>query len=139
MSTLTCRIELSKTEKEGIVITVSNQEEYPLHCIQLNKDSVTITSKKGSDTSIIVQKSDSIEMNVADKTSHIVLNKNEITIKCPTFKLDADKIIFKSTGDTKFSAMNLTAEASIKANFEGNITKVKGSLVNVEGDLVTLG
>ena len=78
-------------------------------------------------------------MNVADKTSHIVLNKNEITIKCPTFKLDADKIIFKSTGDTKFSAMNLTAEASIKANFEGNITKVKGSLVNVEGDLVTLG
>ncbi|NQY62604.1 MAG: hypothetical protein HRT38_02585 [Alteromonadaceae bacterium] len=147
MSTLICRIELSKDEKEGITILVSHKDQKLQHHIQLNKESITITSENGADKSTIIQKPDAIKLDVGGK-SQLMMDKEKINIKCSTFNLNADEIEIKSEGDINIKGggdialsadLNLTAKAEIEANFEGNMTKVSGSMVNIEGDLVTLG
>ncbi|MES9906640.1 MAG: hypothetical protein ABW168_28655 [Sedimenticola sp.] len=97
MSTLICTIELNKQENQGITIKVDGKGNNVVkHAIQLTKDSITMTSNKGENATVITQKADSINLDVLDvdkKASVIHMNKDEITIGCKEFSLKASGTI----------------------------------------------
>lgn len=165
MSTLICTIELDKTMDQGILVQIKEKDGDLTHSIQLNNTGITSISTDGSNTTKITQKPDSIELDVEDGPSNIKMEKDKINIHCKKFILEADEgieikakqgITIESKQDTKIDSkqgieltsaldtkitakVNLALKATAKADFEGNLTTVKGSLTNVKGDLVKLG
>ncbi len=106
MGSLVCRVELHK--KNGIIITVENNDDDITQTMVLNGRTITTTCE-GDETSVIIQAPDSI------------------TIQCKDFVLDADTITCQSAGDTvhrsdgNFEAtssddMKLSTDAALKAN-----------------------
>lgn len=152
MSTLHCRIELNKDDKEGISISVEGDDIN--HLIKLNGKEIVIKSKKGSTGSTITQTPEEIKI----ECKRFIVEAEEISCsskKATKCEAGSDFSI-SSGGNTKIeakgnaamkangniditSSLNFTAKGSVNANLEGNITNVKGNMTNVKGSLVNLG
>jgi hypothetical protein len=116
MSSLFCRIELSKTD--GIIVTLDNKDGQVIHTVVLNGDSITTQSQSTAETSVIVQTPDKIAIN------------------CKTFEIKADQIDCQSTGKTTLQAgsdfaistkTNFRAAATNEANIEATRVAISGS------------
>jgi hypothetical protein len=128
MSTLLCRVELNK--QQGVLITVDNDADSIIHTLVLNDQSITITSKDGSQTSTIIQKPDSISLS------------------CKDFKLEADTISChanKTTSHTSGGDISISSDASFDAKavsdmgLSANNVNVSGtSMIKAEGGLIKL-
>ncbi|WP_444893557.1 hypothetical protein ACJJIE_03415 [Microbulbifer sp. TRSA001] len=116
MGALFCRIELNK--KDGVVITVDNQSGKIVHKIEINKDSITTTSKGSSDTSKIEQKPESVY------------------IDCKKFKLTAETIECKASKSTLMksdSSCDIESGKTMSINSGQKMNMGSGS-VNVSAD-----
>jgi len=113
MSTLACRIELSK--EGGVTITVRDTQGEMVQTARLDGKSITLSCRDSEDESSIVQKPDSI------------------TVKCKHFEVDADSVELKSREDTTCecggqlvakakSDLELSSEAGISARARSDLT-----------------
>jgi predicted secreted protein len=96
MGTLVCRIELNKTDKKGITITVENADGKITQTMQMDGTSIITKVKGDKETSTITQKQDSI------------------VIKCKDFKLDAETITCISSKATKHTSKDIYSVTSTK-------------------------
>ncbi len=132
MGSLVCRIELHK--KNGIIITVENQDDNITQTMVLDGKTITTTNAGSDETSVITQAPDSI------------------TIKCKDFLLDADTITCKSTGASKHESKDVfqvKSSKDMKFNSSANVSvkaqsgmKLSGQKINASassGDVTISG
>jgi len=101
---LECKIELNK--KDGIKVTVIDADNNKEQTIVLDGSKLILTVKDQSNTSIITQEPDTV------------------SIKCKTFKVDADAIETKSANSTKLSSdgsMDLAAQGAMSLKGSQNV------------------
>ncbi len=96
-----CRIELSKSGGITILIKDLQKQELFSRKIVLDATSITLTCKDGVKTSTITQKDDSVktEVKTASGSTSVEQDGETITVKCKTFKVEADTFTLKSTQD----------------------------------------
>ncbi|MEJ1401861.1 MAG: hypothetical protein RNU03_06360 [Candidatus Sedimenticola sp. (ex Thyasira tokunagai)] len=92
MCTLICTIELNKHKDKGITIKVDGKGCNVKHAIQLTKDSITMTSNNGENTTVITQKADSIKLDDGGKDGSVIcIDKKKISI-------NSEEIILQASG-----------------------------------------
>ncbi len=134
-------------------ITLSCSDDSNSSTITQKPDSIELSVEDGP--SLIKMEKDKIQLHC----KQLLINADEgieITSKQDTKITAKQKLMFKSTQNTTMSAdqaielaagtnaqitanANIKVKATAKADFEGNITTVKGSLTNIKGALVKLG
>ncbi|WP_300671477.1 hypothetical protein [Desulfoluna sp.] len=129
MGTLVCRLEISK--EKGIVVTAENRDDNITQTFILDGTRITTTVAGPSETSTIIQDSDSIK------------------VSCKTFSLDAETITCTSTKKThlesredfeiKSGAVAVTADRAAEYSAldttitSSSATTVKGTTLAMEG------
>lgn len=131
MGTLVCRVELDK--KKGIVLTVENAQGKITQTVVMDGTKVTTTVKGSSETSTIVQKEDSIQIDCKAFTL------NAETIKCISTKetrhesgqdfaiKSTNNINVSATNAAKYTAMNTTMESTSETKMSGMTLKLSGT------------
>jgi hypothetical protein len=143
MGTLVCRVELDK--KKGVVLTVENAQGKITQTVVMDGTKVTTTVKGSSETSTIVQKEDSIQIDCKAFT----LNAETITCKSTgktshesgqdfTIK-SSQKINASATADAKYTAMNTTLESTSESKISGMTLKLSGTAsAELKGPSITV-
>lgn len=157
MGTLVCTVTLDKND--GVTVEVDNADSKITQTITMDKNgAVTIKVKGASDTSTIVQKSDSVVVTCKDFT----VDADTITCKSKkaTSMTAMDTMTLKSTNemklstdaaftgsavqDMKLSGMNVKATGNMNVELTGNMAAklvatggqatVQGMMLNLQGD-----
>lgn len=99
-----CRVELSQTGGILIVIKDSKRKDDFARTIALNRASITVTCKDGTKVSTVTQTDSSLKLEVRgdDGVTTIDQDTKTVAVKCSVFKVDAETITLKATGDGSF-------------------------------------
>ena len=143
MGTLVCRVELDK--KKGIVLTVENAEGKITQTVVMDGTKITTSVKGSSETSTIIQKEDSIQIDCKAFTL------NAETIKCIStketlhesgqdFKIKStNNVNVSATNAAKYTAMNTTMESTSESKVSGTTLKLSGTAsAELKGPSITV-
>jgi phage baseplate assembly protein gpV len=122
MADLVCTLQLSKTPGEGLTLTILNKDDDLTQTVTMDGTTLTLTVARGDVKSTFTQTADAI------------------AIKCTTFSVEADKIDLTGAEQVRVSApaVKIAADGTFEAEATG-IATLKGSIANVQGNLVNLG
>lgn len=138
MGTLVCTIEMDKAA--GITVTVANADASITQTIKMNGTSIVTTVAGSAATSTITQ--DQSKISIACKQFEVTAEET-ITLsstQASTYKSGAALTVQSAAGMTLKSdaTVAVKANASLSAEASG-VTTLKGSVTNVQGNLVNVG
>jgi hypothetical protein len=137
-----CKVELSQNAGVSIIVKDSKQKDAFKRTIVMARGSITIVCKNGAKTTTVTQKDDSIQLKVEGEagTTTVDQDAETIAVKCKTFKVDAETIALKATGDGSFDTdgkvrIASLQDATVQSSAQLTIKSVQKMTVHSDTDI----